>query len=128
MAKKSEGGAIVLSALEEDILTVLFGNAKGVYGLDILSRMNTANEKHQRRKIGVGSLYPALKRLEQQGLVEGRWGDDKVAGESSDGARRRYYTLTADGAQALKATWQYRKHLNCRIDEDFTSGGCLAYV
>ncbi len=128
MAKKSESGAIVLSALEEDILTVLFGNAKGVYGLDVLSRMNTANEKNQRRKIGVGSLYPTLKRLEQKGLVEGRWGDDTVAGEGSDGARRRYYTLTADGARALEATWQYREQLKCQIDDGCTAGGCLAYA
>lgn len=111
MAKKQEGGAIVLSALEEDLLTVLWGHTQGVYGLDILNRINAANEKLGRRKIGVGSLYPALKRMEQQGLIAGRWGDEEIPDEESGGARRRYYSISADGETALRTTWQYREQL-----------------
>ena len=44
-----------------------------------------------------GSLFPALQRLEQNGWVEGEWG------ESENRRRARYYTLTAAGARQLAA-------------------------
>jgi DNA-binding PadR family transcriptional regulator len=49
-----------------------------------------------------GTVYPALRRLERQGLVAGRWV------ETADGPRRRYYALTHDGERALadgRAAW-----------------------
>jgi PadR family transcriptional regulator PadR len=42
-----------------------------------------------------GTLYPALLRLEQQGLVEPSWA------ASDAGPRRKYYALTTPGQQAL---------------------------
>ena len=41
-----------------------------------------------------GTLYPALRRLEESGLVRGEWTD-------AAGRRRRVYTLTDDGVAAL---------------------------
>jgi PadR family transcriptional regulator, regulatory protein PadR len=111
MAKKKEGAVIILSATEEDILTVIWGYAQGVYGLDILNRINKANKDTNRREIGVGSLYPALKRMEKQGLITGRWGEE-TSGEESGGARRRYYAISADGKAALVTTKQYRQQLS----------------
>src|SRR5215469_16917410 len=49
-----------------------------------------------------GTIYPALHRLEQAGLLSSRW----VTAES--GRRRRIYTLTASGNRALlerRAVW-----------------------
>jgi DNA-binding PadR family transcriptional regulator len=43
-----------------------------------------------------GTLYKALGRLEQRGLLRSRWEDDAPAGRP----RRRLYELTADGARA----------------------------
>ena len=43
----------------------------------------------------IGSLYPILCRLEDRGLVTGRW--IERAGER----RRRYYRLTAEGRKTL---------------------------
>jgi transcriptional regulator len=43
----------------------------------------------------IGSLYPILCRLEDRGLISGRW--IERAGER----RRRYYRLTAAGRKAL---------------------------
>src|SRR5690349_1813658 len=43
----------------------------------------------------VASLYPTLYRLEDQGLIEGRWIEQKAT------RRRRYYRLTASGRKAL---------------------------
>jgi len=42
-------------------------------------------------EINQGSLYPALHRLEDRGLIAAEWG------VSDEGRRAKFYTLTADG-------------------------------
>jgi transcriptional regulator len=50
-----------------------------------------------------GTLYPALHRLERQGLLASDW-------QVSEGRRRRIYRLTAVGAAALtEATTEWRR-------------------
>ena len=54
-------------------------------------------------KIGQGSLYPALYRLEDQGLISSEWGI------SDEGRRARTYTLTALGRKQLatdRSAWR----------------------
>lgn len=46
-------------------------------------------------RIEEGSLYPALQRLQLQGLVTSEWG------QSANNRRARYYRLTRDGRKAL---------------------------
>ena len=49
-----------------------------------------------------GALYPALYRLEHQGLIEGTWGT------SENNRRAKYYQLTATGRRRLgeeTASW-----------------------
>ena len=51
----------------------------------------------------VASLYPTLYRLEDRGLIDGRWV------EKAGQRRRRYYRITAAGRRVLAAersTWQ----------------------
>jgi PadR family transcriptional regulator PadR len=43
-----------------------------------------------------GSLYPALYRLEHQGLIAAEWG------QSDNNRRAKFYTLTATGRRRLK--------------------------
>jgi PadR family transcriptional regulator PadR len=50
-----------------------------------------------------GSLYPALQRLEAQGLIEAAWGT------SENNRKARFYTLTKSGRKRLAAEasqWQ----------------------
>jgi PadR family transcriptional regulator, regulatory protein PadR len=50
-----------------------------------------------------GTVYPALRRLERDGLVSGRWE------ETTGGPRRRYYDLTPAGERSLAsgaAAWR----------------------
>src|SRR5205814_7583526 len=50
-----------------------------------------------------GSLFPALRRLEQQGWIEGEWGP------SENNRRARYYKLTRSGRAQLaeeKRNWR----------------------
>ena len=54
-------------------------------------------------KVKLGSLYPALQRLEQAGLIEASWQ------QSEHNRRARYYRLTPAGRRRLTAErrdWQ----------------------
>jgi transcriptional regulator len=46
-------------------------------------------------RVEEGSLYPALQRLQLQGLITSEWG------HSANNRRARYYRLTAAGRRAL---------------------------
>jgi transcriptional regulator len=53
-------------------------------------------------QIEEGSLYPALRRLEDKGFVDSRWGTSDL------GRRARFYSLTPHGEQHLRtdaSTW-----------------------
>ena len=54
-------------------------------------------------RVGQGSLYPALHKLEQQGWIEAEWA------ASENNRRAKYYTLTRAGRKALEnetAQWE----------------------
>ena len=46
-------------------------------------------------RVGQGSLYPALYRLEERGLIRASWGI------SDEGRKAKFYQLTASGKRAL---------------------------
>ena len=46
-------------------------------------------------QVNQGSLYPAVHRLEQQGLIESEWGN------SENNRQAKYYQLTRDGRRQL---------------------------
>jgi PadR family transcriptional regulator, regulatory protein PadR len=53
-------------------------------------------------QLNMGTLYPALMRLEQRGLLRGNWGT------TDNNRRARFYTLTAAGRRELakeKQAW-----------------------
>ena len=55
-------------------------------------------------QVGQGSLYPALHKLEQAGLIEAEWRD------TENNRRAKYYSLTRDGRTALdKETADWRR-------------------
>lgn len=45
---------------------------------------------------GPGSLFPALRRLEDSGYIQGRWG------ESENKRRARFYEITEEGRKQLE--------------------------
>ena len=100
-----------LSALEEDILTVLLG--RELYGLQISLAIEEAS--NGTRKISVSSLYPSLRRLEQKGFVTSYWEVNSNVGNSKaeerGGARRRYYRISASGSKVLADNRTVRENL-----------------
>jgi PadR family transcriptional regulator PadR len=74
------GTVSILAALEERVR----------YGLDLTERTGLL----------AGTVYTSLRRLEGRGMVDGHWEDADLA-EAERRPRRRYYTLTPAGAEAL---------------------------
>ena len=65
-----------------------------LHGYGVLLRLQQISG--ERLQIQQGSLYPALYRLEHQGLMRGEWG------ESDNKRRARYYSLTAAGRRRFQ--------------------------
>jgi PadR family transcriptional regulator, regulatory protein PadR len=80
-------------------VSVLHAVAGGYqYGFDIIDQTGLPS----------GTVYPALSRLERDGLVRSAWEDEQYAHAEGRPARR-YYKLTAPGVKALsEATVYYR--------------------
>jgi transcriptional regulator len=57
-----------------------------------------------------GSLYPALYRLEHQGLISAEWG------LSENNRKAKYYTMTATGRRRLRDETAGWKRLTLAID------------
>ena len=58
-------------------------------------------EERTSRPVARGALYTGLDRLESKGCVKSRMGDPS---EERGGKARRYYSVTAAGMKALRAT------------------------
>ncbi|MEO0854669.1 MAG: helix-turn-helix transcriptional regulator [Cyanobacteria bacterium J06648_11] len=105
----SKQKVVKLSAIDEDILTLLVG--REMYGLKILAALNRGRPT----QLGFGSLYPALNRLNKKELIAWTWGDDN---EQTGGARRKYYRVTDLGERSLRQVQEYRIHLASDIETE----------
>src|SRR5262245_60111902 len=77
--------------------SLLRGGAHEFHGYEIAKRLGDAADR--RLLTAYGTLYRALGRLEQMGLLSSRWEDPEIpARENRPG--RRLYTLTAEGETA----------------------------
>jgi PadR family transcriptional regulator, regulatory protein PadR len=65
------------------------------YGLDLIERVKDRTKG--KIVLGQGSVYPALRELEREGLVESYEGEPLP---ERGGRPRRYYKLTAEGKKA----------------------------
>ncbi len=83
---------------------------RGVLTLAVLSQLREPQYGYSLRQalaakdmpIEEGTLYPLLRRMEEQGLLKSEW-------KIEDGPPRRYYALSADGARTyeqLTANWR----------------------
>lgn len=69
-----------------------------LHGYGVLLRIQQISG--ERLQIQQGSLYPALYRLEHQGLIKSEWG------ESDNKRKAKYYTLTATGRRRFHEQMQ----------------------
>jgi PadR family transcriptional regulator, regulatory protein PadR len=84
-----------------DLLALKTLQSGPTHGWDIAQRIQQISQDVLR--VGQGSLYPALHRLEAQGWIASEWG------ASENNRKAKYYKLTAAGRKQLSAeteTWR----------------------
>lgn len=94
-----------MTQLEEYVLLTL--TQRPLYGLEIAVAL--AEGSGGTRKIGFGSLYPTLHKLEKRGLVKATWGE--ASHDERSGPRRKYYALTRQGTRALRDAERIRTNM-----------------
>ena len=82
-AKLSHTAAMILQAIDAGL----------VYGFSIMETTGLPS----------GTVYPAMRRLEGDKLICSRWERQSIA-DAEQRPPRKYYKLTAAGAEALKAS------------------------
>lgn len=77
-----------------DMLILKAVSLKPLHGYGVLLRIRQISK--EALAIPQGSLYPALYRLEHQGLITAEWG------QSENNRRAKYYHLTSAGTRRLQ--------------------------
>src|SRR6266850_7492515 len=77
-----------------DLLILKAVSLKPLHGYGVLLRIQQIS--NQVLQVTQGSLYPALYRLEHQGLIKAAWS------ASENKRQAKYYTLTASGRRRLQ--------------------------
>src|SRR5690606_5801279 len=103
---------------------------RGVLVLAVLGSLRQSHYGYSLRKqlqdagidIDEGTLYPLIRRLADQGLLDSEW-------RQGEGRERRYYQLSQEGAQLLEvltAEWQtLNSHLNTLLEVNNETAGSL---
>jgi PadR family transcriptional regulator PadR len=102
MAETTQGYDSDLLRGNTDSLLLYLINEKGeTYGYRLIKEIEQRSGGFFRFK--EGTVYPALRKLENEGLIQGEW--KKLA----NGQERRYYRMTEAGRQLLErklAMWK----------------------
>ena len=91
-------GALV--PLELAILDAASGRAEPFHGFELAKAL--AGTGGSRALTAHGTLYKALGRLDEQGLLESAWEEPEIAVEAGR-PRRRLYRITGEGARRIAA-------------------------
>lgn len=95
MTEKAQESQLELLQGTLDLLILKAVSLGPLHGYGVLLRIQQISGKEL--VIQQGSLYPALYRLEQQGVITSDWG------ESENNRRAKYYQLTIAGRRRLEA-------------------------
>lgn len=92
------------------IIFVLNSLKESQYGYSLLAQLETQNVS-----IEAGTLYPLLRRLEEQGLLDSTW-------DTTESRPRKYYKINQTGIkvlESLKEAWlQIEKQMRSLFKED----------
>lgn len=90
-----------------DLLILKAVSLGPLHGYGVLLRIQQISR--DALQVQQGSLYPALYRLEHQGLIESEWGT------SENNRRAKYYRLTDAGQQRLDDNTEYWQRVSAAI-------------
>ena len=91
-----------------DMLILKAVSLRPLHGYGVLLRI--AQISGDALQIPQGSLYPALYRLERDGLIQAEWG------ESDNNRRAKFYRLTAAGRKQLAAETESWERFTGAVD------------
>ena len=87
------------------ILLVLSQLREDMYGYSLVKKLNDHDIP-----MDANTLYPLLRRLEGQGLLESRW-------DTAESKPRKYYKITEDGLAVLEKTTAYWRNFSANVEE-----------
>ena len=100
MSNKAREKADLLQGTLDLMILQTLATLGPLHGYAVAARLEqVSGGAHQ---VNMGTLYPGLMRLEQRGLVRGKWG------VTDTNRRARFYSITAAGRRQLtteKAEW-----------------------
>jgi DNA-binding PadR family transcriptional regulator len=93
-----------LGEFEELILLIVAVLHDEAYGVTIFDEI----EARRGRTASISAIHMSLKRLEEKGFVESRFGGIT---NNRGGRRKKFYTITALGKKVLDEQYELRTHL-----------------
>ena len=87
------------------ILLVLSQLREDMYGYSLVKQRNDHDIP-----MDANTLYPLLRRLEGQGLLESRW-------DTAESKPRKYYKITENGLAVLEKTTAYWRNFSANVEE-----------
>lgn len=97
-----------LGEFEELVLLTVAAQHDRAYGVSILEDL----EEKLSKKLNISAVHVALKRMEDKGFVESRFGG--ITSERG-GRRKKFYIITAFGKQMLDQQYALRTSIYQRI-------------
>jgi PadR family transcriptional regulator PadR len=101
MSNRESGKADILQGTLDIMVLQTLTTLGPVHGYAIAARLEQVS--NGAIHLNMGTLYPGLMRLEQRGLVRGKWG------VTENNRKARFYAITAAGRRQLateRADWE----------------------
>lgn len=101
MSNRESGKADILQGTLDIMVLQTLATLGPVHGYAIAARLEQVS--NGAIHLNMGTLYPGLMRLEQRGLVRGKWG------VTENNRKARFYAITAAGRRQLateRADWE----------------------
>lgn len=99
-----------LGEFEELVLLVVAAHNNEAYGVLILQQL----EEKLKKKVNISAIHVALKRMEQKGFVESKFGGIT---KERGGRRKKYYAITAFGKKVLDYQYELRTSIYQQIPQ-----------
>lgn len=99
-----------IGEFEELVLLVVAANHDEAYGVLILETL----EEKLAKKVNISAIHVVLKRMEEKGFVESRFGGIT---KERGGRRKKYYVITAFGKKVLDHQYSLRTSFYQQIPE-----------